>query len=77
MCTSVPSTALLHYPSLHGQAQQVAERFRKAFVLFSQCNSLYEKNYISSDELEQLCKPPSLTLHVLHAQYIHVPCNYS
>ena len=53
---TVPSTALLHYPSLHSRAQQVAEQLRKALVLFGRCNSVYEKNYINDDELDQLCK---------------------
>ena len=64
MCTSVASTALQNYPSLHVQAQQVTERFKKAFVLFSKCHNIYDKTYVDGDDLEELCEfHTSVTVH--------------
>ena len=56
LCSSVPATALQQYPSLLVQAQQIAEKFRKAFVLFSKCHKVYDSNYVDSDEVEELCE---------------------
>lgn len=56
LCSSVPATALEQYPSLHGQAQQIAEKFKKVFVLFSKCHKVYESNYVDSDEVKELCE---------------------
>lgn len=60
LCDSVPSLALQQYPSLHTQAQQIKTKFRKAFVLFSVCHNLYDKNYLNDNDTEVLGKTEEL-----------------
>ena len=56
ICASVTSTALQLNPFLHTRAQQVADRFSKAFKLFGKCHNVFDKNYVSDGEIEELGK---------------------
>ena len=56
ICASVTSTAFQLNPSLHTRAQQVADRFSKAFKLFGKCHNVFDENYVSDSEVEELGK---------------------
>ena len=53
---SVSSLASQHCHSLILDAQAIAERFREAFTLFSECRNIYQKNHVTRSEQNQLCK---------------------
>ena len=56
LCDAVPALAHRQCPSLVVQAQQIADKHRKALLLFSECHNIYDKNYIDAHDVDRLCK---------------------
>lgn len=56
LCQSVVDTTQNHCPTVLQDAIQVRDKFKKVFNLFSKCHNIYDKNYVTSEEIKSLGK---------------------
>ena len=56
LCQSILDLAQAHSPSLVPEVKALSEKFQKLFTLFAKCHNIYDKNYVTDQEITELGK---------------------
>lgn len=54
MCGSMVEVAQAHCPTLVTETTALFDKFKELFRLFAKCHHIYDKNYVTNEEITEL-----------------------